>query len=143
MKGGIFYVMENIDEVKQINFLTTSTTKWHRYYRVTITFFNIHQKRHLGTIGTWKKQGGTQSWHQGRGQFVMRCWYESSNDTKVNAFHRMRRYLAVQQKLCNLNSQASILSLVKFHENGPKTTYLWLWNWYYFPLSHKTPQKVR
>ena len=36
--------MENIDEVKQINFLTTSTTKWHRCYRVNITFFNIHQK---------------------------------------------------------------------------------------------------
>ena len=36
--------VENIDEVDQIIFLTTCTTKLHRYYRVTLQFLDFHQK---------------------------------------------------------------------------------------------------
>ena len=36
--------VKNIDEVEQINLLTTSTTKLHRYYRVTLHFLDFHQK---------------------------------------------------------------------------------------------------
>ena len=37
-------IVENIDEVEQIVFLTTCTTKLHRYYRVTLHFLDFHQK---------------------------------------------------------------------------------------------------
>ena len=36
--------VENIDEVDQIIFLTTCTTKLHRYYRVTLHFLDFQQK---------------------------------------------------------------------------------------------------
>ena len=37
--------VENIDEIDQIILLTTYTTKLHIYYRVTLHFFDFHQKK--------------------------------------------------------------------------------------------------
>ena len=42
---------EDIGKIEQINVLTTSTTKLHRYYRVTLYLLDFHQK-HFRKIPT-------------------------------------------------------------------------------------------
>ena len=42
--------VENIDEVEQISLLTICTTKLHRYCRVTLYFWDFHQKKFQGHL---------------------------------------------------------------------------------------------
>ena len=71
------------------------------------------------------------------------CLYKSSYRSSVNVFTEWR-YLAVQEKYCNLNFQAFICSFCKISwKVASKISYLELENQYYMPLSHKVSQKYK